>query len=52
MTIGTRSAAASASKQGKLLPSDPWGPGEFVSSCSLQERATPKSWARRPREST
>ncbi|CAH0373431.1 unnamed protein product [Pelagomonas calceolata] len=35
-------------KQGKLLPRDPWGPGEFVSSCALQERATPKSWAAPP----
>ena len=35
-------------KQGKLLPRDPWGPGEFVSSCALHERATPKSWAAPP----
>ena len=35
-------------KQGKLLPRDPWGPGEFVSSCALQERPTPKSWAAPP----
>ena len=35
-------------KQGKLLPRDPWGPGEFVSSCALQERPCPKSWAAPP----
>ena len=35
-------------KQGKLLPRDPWGPGEFVSSCSLQERPTPEKWAAPP----
>ena len=33
-------------KQGKLLPRDPWGPGEFVSSCSLQERAYSKELGR------
>lgn len=32
-------------KQGKLLPRDPWGPGEFVSSCKLEERASPRGWA-------
>ena len=35
-------------KQGKLLPRDPWGPGEFVSSCALQERPTPEKWAAPP----
>ena len=33
-------------KQGKLLPRDPWGPGEFVSSCALQERPLSRKMGR------